>query len=166
MASTVPEDRRRGLREISAAAKFSRAIRLRAVRRLRDVCRLLGESWNVSSVSRTAWATHWRISFAMEFHFAFRRVNVHVHFRGIHFNEQTADRKAPFHQRGVIAFEQREINSAIFHRPPVDEKMLALAGRSRNPGRTNQTPERKLRTALPGFGEARLEDVGFFRLQQ
>ena len=48
-------------------------------------------------------------SFAMEFHFTFGRMNVHVHFRRINFQKQTADRITALHQCGVIAFEQRKI---------------------------------------------------------
>jgi len=31
------------------------------------------------------------VTFAVELHLAFRRMDVHVHARGIHFQEQTAD---------------------------------------------------------------------------
>ena len=76
--------------------------------------------------------------FAMEFHLALGRVDVHVHFRRIDFQKQTANRIAVFHQRGMIAFQQREIDAAIFHRPAVDEHMLV---RARGPGDARRADE-------------------------
>ena len=78
--------------------------------------------------------------FAVKFHLAFGRMNVHVHRSGITFEEQAADRVTAFHQRRVIAFDERVVEPAIFNRAAVDEQMLALARRARNTGRTNQTP--------------------------
>ena len=70
--------------------------------------------------------------FAVKFHLAFGRMDVHVHGGGINFQKQAADRVAAFHQRGVIALEQRVVEAAIFDRAAVDEQMLALARRARN----------------------------------
>ena len=75
--------------------------------------------------------------FAVEFHLALGRMNIHVHAGGINFQKQAADRVAAFHQRGVIAFEQRVVESAIFDGAAVDEQVLALARRARN-ARANQ----------------------------
>ena len=68
--------------------------------------------------------------FAVEFHLALGRVNVHVHGRGINFQEQAADRVTALHQRGVITLEQRVIEAAIFDRAAVDEQVLAFARRA------------------------------------
>ena len=80
-------------------------------------------------------------SFPMEFNLAFGRMNVHVHFGRIDFHQQAANRIAPFHERRVIAFQQRVIESAIFHRTAVYEEMLVLARGARNSRRTDKTPE-------------------------
>jgi hypothetical protein len=66
------------------------------------------------NVSRTACATSRAPRLAMKLHLAFGGMNVHVHARGINFQKQTADRVTAFHQRGVIAFEQREVDASIF----------------------------------------------------
>jgi hypothetical protein len=68
--------------------------------------------------------------FAVEFHLALGRVDVHVHGGGINFQKQAADRVAAFHQRGVIALEQRVIEAAVFDRTAVDEQVLAFARRA------------------------------------
>ena len=60
-------------------------------------------------------------AFAMEFNFAFRGMDVDVHGGGIDFEKQTADGVASFHQGGVITFEEREIEAAIFNGATVHE---------------------------------------------
>ena len=79
--------------------------------------------------------------FAVEFHLALGGMDVHVHGGGINFEKQAADRIAAFHQRVVIALDERVIDAAIFHRPAVDENELAVARRARNAGRTDQAPD-------------------------
>ena len=66
--------------------------------------------------------------FPMKFNFALRRVDVYVDFARIALQKQTADRITAFHQRGVIAFHQGVVESAIINRAAVDKKMLFLAG--------------------------------------
>ena len=80
------------------------------------------------------------VGFAMKLHLAFGGMNVHVHCRGINFQKQTADRVTAFHQRGVIAFEQREVDAAIFDRAAIHEKVLIIARRARHAGRADETP--------------------------
>lgn len=82
-------------------------------------------------------------AFIVEFHLALGRMNVHIDTRGIDFQKQAADRVAAFHQRGVIALHQREVQPAIFHGTAVDEEMLILARRARDAGRADETPEMK-----------------------
>ena len=72
------------------------------------------------------------LSFLVEFHLALGRMDIHIHRRRIDFQKQAADRITAFHQRRVIAFQQGKIQSAILHRPAVDEQMLVLARGARN----------------------------------
>src|SRR6266850_3688465 len=57
--------------------------------------------------------------FAMKFHLALGRVDIHVHRSRIDFQKQTADRIATFHQSSVIPFQQREIESSILDRTAI-----------------------------------------------
>ena len=41
----------------------------------------------------------------MEFHFAFRRVDIDIDRRRIDFQKEAAHRVTAFHERGVIAFQ-------------------------------------------------------------
>ena len=65
-------------------------------------------------------------AFLVEFYLSFGGMNIDVHGGRIDFQKESADRIAPFHERGVIAFQQRIIESAILNRPAVDEKVLVL----------------------------------------
>ncbi len=89
---------------------------------------------------------------AMEFHLALGGMDVHVHGGGINFEKQAADRITAFHQRIVIAFDERVIDAAIFHGPTVHKNKLAVARRARNAGRTNQTPDANFRFPISDFG--------------
>jgi hypothetical protein len=71
------------------------------------------------------------VGFAMKLHLAFGGMNIHVHRCGINFQKQTADRVTAFHQRGVIAFEQREVDASIFDRTAIHENVLIIARRTR-----------------------------------
>ena len=64
---------------------------------------------------------------AMKLHFAFCRMNVDVHRGRINFQKKATDRISSFHQRRMIAFEQREIETAIFHRSTINEQVLVFA---------------------------------------
>ena len=57
----------------------------------------------------------------MKLHLALGRMNIDIDSSGIDFQKQAANRIATFHQGGVIAFQQREIEAAIFNRAPIDE---------------------------------------------
>ena len=83
--------------------------------------------------------------FAVEFHLALGRVDVHVHGGGINFEEQAADRITAFHQRIMITLDQRVVDAAIFNGPAVDENELAVAGCPRDAGRTDQSPDADVR---------------------
>ena len=92
--------------------------------------------------------------FAVEFHLALGGMDVHVHGGGINFEKQTADRIAAFHQRVVIALDERIIDAAIFHRPAVHKNKLAVARRARDARRTDQSPDSDLRISdlrISGF---------------
>ena len=82
--------------------------------------------------------------FAVKFHLALGRMNVHVHRRRINFQEQAADRITAFHQRRVVAFDERVVEAAIFHRAAVDKTNWLVARRARNARRTDQTPDSDL----------------------
>jgi hypothetical protein len=81
--------------------------------------------------------------FVMELHLAFCGVNVHVHFSGIEFKEQTADRVTALHQGGVITFKQRVVQRAIFDRAAVHEQVLVLPRRARDARRAQKAPDAK-----------------------
>jgi hypothetical protein len=61
-------------------------------------------------------------------------VDVDIDLRRVDFHEQAADRVTAFHQRGVIAFEQGEIEAAILHRPAIDEKCWSSRVPRETPG--------------------------------
>ena len=92
--------------------------------------------------------------FAMKFHLALGRMNVYIHRRRINFQEQAADRVTALHQRRVITFDERVVESAVFHRAAVDKNKLAVARRAGNAGRAGQAPN-------PEFG-FRSSDFSFF----
>ena len=107
--------------------------------------------------------------FAVKFHLALGRMDVHVHRRGINFQKQAADRITAFHQRRVVTFEQRVVEPAIFDRAPVDEQMLALARRARHTRRTDETPDPEVggRRSEIGFRRLRgFKNIGFFRFER
>ena len=66
-------------------------------------------------------------TFVTKFNLPFRWMNIHIHRRRIDFKEQAAYRKAALHEGGVITLEQGVIDAAIFHRTPIDEKMLFVS---------------------------------------
>ena len=75
--------------------------------------------------------------FAMELHFAFGRMNVHVHRRRIDFLKQTTNRVTAFHQRIVITLDECVIDAAIFDGPAIDKNELAFARGAGNSGRAD-----------------------------
>ena len=81
---------------------------------------------------------------AVEFHLALGGMDVHVHGGGINFEKQAANRVTAFHQRVVIAFDERVIDAAIFHGTPIHENKLAITRRARDAGRADQTPDLNL----------------------
>ncbi len=96
------------------------------------------------------------LAFLVELHFALGGVDVDVHGGGIDFEEEAADRETALHQGGVVAFEQGEIQAAIFHGAAVHEEMLIFTRGTRNTRRTDETPD-----AEEGRGW-RIEDGGWF----
>ena len=66
----------------------------------------------------------------------------------------------------MIAFDERVIEAAIFHRAAVDENKLAVPRRARNARRADQTPDadlgcRRFRRRI--FPARRFKNFGFFR---
>ena len=51
---------------------------------------------------------------------------------GCDFQEQAADRVAPLHQGGVVAFEQGEVQPTVLHGAAVDEQVLVFASGARD----------------------------------
>ena len=88
--------------------------------------------------------------FRMEFDLAFGGVDVDIDLARIDFQKQTTDREPSLHQRGVVALDQREIKSAVFHRPAIDKKILVIARRAGNAGSAHQAPDMER-----GFGRGR-----------
>ena len=78
--------------------------------------------------------------FVAKFHLAFGRVDVDIHDRRIEFQKQTANGIASFHQRGVIALEQRVVQAPVFDRPAVHEQMLILPISARHAGGADESP--------------------------
>ena len=83
--------------------------------------------------------------FAVEFHLALGRMDVHVHGGRINFQKQATHRIAAFHQRRVAAFDERVVDAAIFNGTAVDENELAVARCARDAGRADQPPNADLR---------------------
>ena len=68
--------------------------------------------------------------FPVKLHFPLGGMNIHVHRRGVNLEKETADRITPLHQGGVVTFNQRVINAAIFHGAAVNEYKLTVTGGS------------------------------------
>src|SRR5262249_37739453 len=65
-------------------------------------------------------------------------------------------------ERGVVAFEQGEIESTVFDRAAIDEEVLIVAVGARDARRTDEAPEVEVRgTRGEGRGREGL-DVGVF----
>ena len=79
--------------------------------------------------------------FLVEFHLALGGMNVHVHGGGIDLQEETTDRVTSFHQRGVVAFDECEVQTAVLHRAPIHEKMLVLPRGPRHARLANESPQ-------------------------
>ena len=94
------------------------------------------------------------LEFAVKFHLALGGMDVHVHGGGIDFDEQAADGIAAFHQRVMIALDERVVDAAIFHRAAVHEHKLAIAGRTGNARRTDESPNAKLRLCVGRWARA------------
>ena len=89
-------------------------------------------------------ATHF--GFPMKLNLALGGVDVDVHGGWINFQKEAGDGVAPFHQRGVVAFKQREVKAAILHRTTVHKEVLVLAGGTGDAGRAEETPKAEARS--------------------
>ena len=80
-------------------------------------------------------------------------MDVHVDQGRIDFQEQAADRIAALHQRGVVALDQRQIQTAMLDGTAVDEEVLVLAGGTRNARCTDEAanPQRDPRRVIRGL---------------
>jgi hypothetical protein len=102
--------------------------------------------------------------FVMEFHFPFGRMNIHIDVGRIDFKKKATEGVTAFHQGRVVPFEQREIQSPIFHRAPVDKEMLILPRRARDAGLTDVAPNPNGRTWTTGrIGDGRV--FGLLRIR-
>ena len=81
----------------------------------------------------------------MKLHLALGRMDVHVHLRGVEFKKETAHRVAAFHQRGVVALDEREVERAVLDGPAVDEEMLIVTAATRDAGCADEAPQAELR---------------------
>ena len=93
----------------------------------------------------------------VELHLAFGGMDVHIDERGIDFEEQAADGVAAFHQRGVVALDEREVDAAILDRAAVDEDMLLVARRAGEAGCADEAPEMDCRLRI---ADCRLRERG------
>ena len=82
-----------------------------------------------------------KLSFIVKLHLALCGVNVHVHSSGINLRKQAADRISALHQGRVVAFQEGEIETAVFHRTPVNEGVVLIAGSARDPRLADKSPE-------------------------
>ena len=78
---------------------------------------------------------------------------------GIHLDEEKRDRMLPFHQRGVVALAQGEIDGAVFHGAPVEEDELLRAGRAAHACAFRCSP----RMLMPSASSRELRHVEHFR---
>ena len=79
----------------------------------------------------------------MEFYLSFGWMNIHIDRCRVDFQEQTTDGIPSFHQRRVIALEQREIQSAVLDGTTIYKEMLVFTSRAGNPGRADKAPNVK-----------------------
>ena len=77
----------------------------------------------------------------MKLHLTLGGVDVDVHRGGVYFQKKAGDGIAPFHQCGVIALEQREVQPSVLHRTPVYEEVLVFAGGAGHAGCADETPD-------------------------
>ena len=89
------------------------------------------------------------LGFLVKLHFAFRRMDVDVHGRGVELEKEAAHGVTAFHEGGVIALEQGEIQATVLDGPAVYEEVLVLARGPRHPGRADESPDAEF-----GFREA------------
>ena len=73
----------------------------------------------------------------------FGGMDVDINFRRVDFDEKAANRVTSLHQRGVVSFQQSEIEAAILHRASIHKKMLIFASAPGNSGRSHQAPDGK-----------------------
>ena len=71
-------------------------------------------------------------------HFAFGRVDVHIHRRRITFKKYKRERVAPFRQRLMVALDQRVIERAAVDRPLIHKHDHLVPGRTSHAGPADQ----------------------------
>ena len=89
-----------------------------------------------------------------ETHFAFCRVHVYVHRRGIKLKKEERNRVLSFHKGGVVAFANSPGEQTAFNRTTVHEHELLSAGLSAQTCLPGKTADSNLgRSSVTDFDE-------------
>src|SRR5439155_8856043 len=83
------------------------------------------------------------LALPVKLHFALRGMDVDIDGRRIDLQEETTNRVTSFHQRGVIALQQSEVQPPVLHRPTIHKDMLILTRRAGDAGSADESPEPK-----------------------
>ena len=84
--------------------------------------------------------------------FTFGGVDVHVHAGRIDFKEQATNRIASFHERGVIAFQQRKVQSPVFYRATIYKQVLGFSRGAGDARLADEAPDLDFRSRLLDLG--------------
>jgi len=88
--------------------------------------------------------------FVSKFDLLFRGVDVDVDLAWVDFEEETADREATLHEGGVVAFDEGEIEAAIFDGATVYEEILIFASGARDAGGSDESPDAQVGLVVGG----------------
>jgi hypothetical protein len=90
-----------------------------------------------------------------ETHFAFCRVHVYIHRRGIQLKKKERNWVLPFHERGVVAFANRPCDQTAFNRAAIYENELLTAGLSAQTCLADKSADSNLeRSSVTDFDQA------------
>src|SRR6266850_2375862 len=88
--------------------------------------------------------------FVMKLHFTLGGMNVDIHITRIDFQKKAANRVSPFHQRGVIPFEESVVEATVVYGAAVHEQMLVFPSGSRDPWLADESPYSQFGALAPG----------------